>query len=263
MQSFAANVAVIAGFAIVGGWLAMKTTQVLAGRTLPLVTMMAVCGMLALWAFHVVFGAIAILLSLGLAWGLFALAAIDWLEFRLPDLLTLPLVAVGLIASAFLPDADILNDTTLPVARFLAGAIPFHAGSGTVQALSQVTAHSIAAAAAYLMLSLSAWSYRLVRGRDGMGLGDAKLAAVAGAWLGLEPLPSVLLLASVAGIVWVLVAGLFGGRESLSQRIPFGVPLSLAIWTVWLYGASISAAWIIPVALAALLAWHHPPETGH
>jgi leader peptidase (prepilin peptidase)/N-methyltransferase len=222
----------------------------------------SVSGVLALWTFHVVFVAAAIVLSLCLAWGLFALAAVDWLEFRLPDLLTLPLIAAGLIASAFLPGSDVLDDVTLPPIRFLAAAIPFHAGSAMVQALSLVTAHAIAAAAAYLCLSLIAWSYRLLRGREGMGLGDAKLAAAAGAWLGLEPLPSVLLLASIAGIAWILASTLFRGREALSQRIPFGVPLSLAIWIVWLYGPSPGVAWLIPVAAVVLLARLHPPGTG-
>ncbi|MGD0189612.1 MAG: A24 family peptidase [Rhizomicrobium sp.] len=261
MQSFIANVVIIVGFAAAGGWLATKTTEVLAGRTLPLAAMVAVSGVLAFWVFHVVFGAVAILLSLCLAWALLALAVIDWLEFRLPELLTLPLIAAGLIGSAFLPGRDILDDVTLPPILFLAAESPFHVGSAAVQALMQVTAHSIAAAAAYLTLSLIAWSYHLLRGREGMGTGDPTLAAAAGAWLGLETLPSVLFLASVTGFVWALVAGLFGGREPLSQRIPFGVPLSLAIWTVWLYGESLSVNWVIPVALVALLAWLHPQET--
>jgi leader peptidase (prepilin peptidase)/N-methyltransferase len=94
----------------------------------------------------------------------------------------------------------------------------------------------VAAAIGYTVLWLIAWSYRRLRGQEGLGMGDAKLAAAAGAWLGLAPLPSVLLLASVAGILWIAIASSLSGRAELSKRIPFGVPLAAAVWIVWLYG---------------------------
>jgi prepilin signal peptidase PulO-like enzyme (type II secretory pathway) len=133
------------------------------------------------------------------------LAIVDWLDFRLPDLLTLPLVAAGLVAAVLLPS-------------------------------EHITEHAAAAALGYGLLWIIAWSYQRLRGREGLGLGDAKLAAVAGAWLGFEPLPSVLLLASVTGILWIAITAIMRGPAELSKRIPFGVPLSLAIWIVWLYG---------------------------
>ena len=42
--------------------------------------------------------------------------------------------------------------------------------------------------------------YRALRGRDGLGLGDVKLAAVAGAWLGLPVLFAAIELAALAAI---------------------------------------------------------------
>jgi leader peptidase (prepilin peptidase)/N-methyltransferase len=236
MQLFVGYAAVAIGFAIAGGWLIVKTTESFAGRTLPMIPATVASGVFALWAIHVVFGAVAIVLSLCLAWGLLALAAVDWLAFRLPDRLTLPLAAAGLIASALLPAAGLLDDVILAPLRSATQVLPFHVGSAGVEMLSRVSVHAFAATAAYLAMALIAWLYLRVRGREGMGFGDAKLAAAAGAWLGLEPLPSVLLLASIAGIIWILVAALIRGRAALSQRIPFGLPLSLAIWIVWLYG---------------------------
>jgi len=197
--------AVVAVFTLAGGWLAGRTTQVLAQRAISHPATMAACALLAAWTIHVVFGTTALLLSLCLAWGLLVLAIVDWLQFRLPDVLTLPLVAGGLASAALLPSENVLD-------------------------------HAIAAAIGFAMLWIVAWGYRRLRGQEGLGLGDAKLGAAAGAWLGLEPLPSVLLLASLAGIVWIVLSASIRGRTALSQRIPFGVPLAFAIWIVWLYG---------------------------
>jgi leader peptidase (prepilin peptidase)/N-methyltransferase len=197
--------AAAAVFTLGGGWLAARTAVVLAGRSPPLPLVMAACGLLAAWAFHVVFGATAFLLSLCLAWALLELAIVDWMDFRLPDLLTLPLVAGGLAAAAVLPAEHVWD-------------------------------HAAAAATGYTVLWIIAWSYRRLRGQEGLGMGDAKLAAAAGAWLGLEPLPSVLLLASGIGILWIAVATILRGRAELTKRIPFGLPLTAAVWIVWLYG---------------------------
>ncbi|MBV9509071.1 MAG: prepilin peptidase, partial [Caulobacteraceae bacterium] len=81
-----------------------------------------------------------------------------------------------------------------------------------------------------------AWIYRLRRGIDGLGAGDAKLLAAAGAWLGWRPLPSVLLLACAATFIWMGFQVLAHGRRALDQRIAFGAPLCLAVWIVWLHG---------------------------
>jgi leader peptidase (prepilin peptidase)/N-methyltransferase len=177
----------------------------MAQRRLPLPAAMAACAVLAAWTFHVVFGATAFLLSLCLGWGLLVLAIVDWVDFRLPDLLTFPLIGCGILAATLLPAEHLWE-------------------------------HAAAAVIAYTLLWIIAWAYRRLRGREGLGMGDAKLAAAAGAWLGVGPLPSVLLLASLAGIAWVAIAAIFRGRATLSERIPFGVPLSIAVWIVWLYG---------------------------
>jgi leader peptidase (prepilin peptidase)/N-methyltransferase len=197
--------ATVAAFTLVGGWLASRAIGALAQRAPSLPPTIAACGILGMWTFHVVFGSTAFLLSLCLAWGLLVLAIVDWFDFRLPDLLTLPLIGGGLIAATLLPAESLLE----------------HVG---------------AAAAGYGSLWVIAWMYRRVRGQEGLGLGDAKLAAAAGAWLGFGPLPSVLLLGSVVGILWVVIAAVVHGRAEFSKRIPFGVPLSFAIWIVWLYG---------------------------
>lgn len=69
--------------------------------------------------------------------------------------------------------------------------------------------------------------YRL-RGHDGLGLGDVKLAAAAGCLVGAAGFAVALLAASVAGLVYALLRGV--GR---TDRIAFGVLLAPAIGLVW------------------------------
>ena len=139
------------------------------------------------------------LLAFGLAWA----AMVDIDRFILPDVLTLGLVLAGL-------------------ARALSDGVP--------AALPNV----IGAAAGYLALAFLAAGYQRVRGRSGLGMGDAKLLAAAGAWLGWVALPFVLLVASVSCLV--LVAGRAAVRRQPlpSGPIPLGPFLAGAIWILWL-----------------------------
>lgn len=140
-----------------------------------------------------------------LGWQLLLIAIIDGENFWLPDLLTWPLAATGLIAAALM---------------------------GWDVALS----HLIGAVVGFGGLWLVAWAYKAVRKRDGLGGGDPFLFAGAGAWVGWMGLPSVLLWASAAGLS--LVFGLLVVRRSVdaTDKLPFGVFLAIGIWLTWLYG---------------------------
>ena len=85
-------------------------------------------------------------------------------------------------------------------------------------------------------MALIASVYRRVRGREGLGLGDAKLLAAAGAWLGWQALPSVVLIAAACGLALALATALGGGKLGWTSRIAFGPHLALAFWLVWLFG---------------------------
>jgi leader peptidase (prepilin peptidase) / N-methyltransferase len=77
--------------------------------------------------------------------------------------------------------------------------------------------------------------YRWWRGRDGLGLGDVKLAGVAGAWLGLITVFAVVELATLAALGAYFVAGAFHRRPlKATAMMPFGVFLAPAIWLGWL-----------------------------
>ena len=92
-----------------------------------------------------------------------------------------------------------------------------------------LTDHAAAAACGYLGFRLLDLIYLAIRRRHGLGQGDAKLLAAAGAWTGLAALPSIILAAAAAGIVIALLAGRAGGRWA-DRRIPFGPALALAIF---------------------------------
>ncbi len=136
-----------------------------------------------------------------LGWTLLALGWIDAACLRLPDALTLPLILAGLAEAAWLEPQGV-ND------------------------------RAMAAAAGYLFFRVLAWGYRRLRGREGLGQGDAKLLAAAGAWVGLAALPLVLLASSLAGLAWALRRGVPDGNV----RVPFGPFLAAGIWAVWLAG---------------------------
>ncbi len=70
------------------------------------------------------------------------------------------------------------------------------------------------------------WLYRRIRGREGLGLGDVKLMAVAGLWLGLPLVPAFLVLGGLAGVVLALIwRGTGRGRV-----FPFGPALALSCY---------------------------------
>jgi leader peptidase (prepilin peptidase) / N-methyltransferase len=138
-----------------------------------------------------------------LGWWLLALGWIDLRRWLLPDALTLPLVLAGLAASlAFDPET--------------------------------LTARALGAAAGYTALSAIAWVYRRLRGREGLGGGDAKLFAAAGAWVGVGALPQVILIAAVAALFAALVLRLRGVRLGAASALPFGPLLAIATWLLWL-----------------------------
>jgi leader peptidase (prepilin peptidase)/N-methyltransferase len=158
--------------------------------------------------------------SLVLGWTLLALALADLAAMRLPDPLTLGLTAAGLVVTGLS-----LGSTD---------AAPAFAPD-------TLASHVVGAAAGYLAFAALAWGFRKARGREGLGLGDAKLAAAAGAWLGWRPLPLVVLAACGLGFAWVGVRLAARGPETLRRPLAFGVPLALAIWGCWLARADLWA----------------------
>jgi leader peptidase (prepilin peptidase)/N-methyltransferase len=136
-----------------------------------------------------------------------AIAVIDYRSFRIPD----ELIAIGLVlalahAIAQAPDAWV-------------SAITDAGLRGAVLALIFWTLRS---------------GYAMIRGRDGIGLGDVKLAAVAGSWLDWLSIPIAIQIAVFAALTIYLLRYLVSGRSlSMTHRLPFGTFLAPAIWITW------------------------------
>jgi leader peptidase (prepilin peptidase)/N-methyltransferase len=86
-------------------------------------------------------------------------------------------------------------------------------------------------------------AYRGLRGREGIGLGDVKLAVVAGAWLSWLTIPIAVELAALAGLATYLVRRYWLGRAlQMHSRLPFGLFFAPAIWLGWLLETTIDLA---------------------
>jgi leader peptidase (prepilin peptidase)/N-methyltransferase len=152
------------------------------------------------------------LMSCLLGWTMLAIAVVDARRFIIPDVLSLPAIPAGLLASGRL-----LEPSAAEIVRI---------------------DHVIGMLAGGLGLWLVRAVYFRVRQREGLGLGDVKLAAVAGAWIGWQSLSDVILLAAALALSLVIALGLVRGKElSAAARVPFGCFLAPSIWLVWALGA--------------------------
>ena len=138
----------------------------------------------------------------GFAAALVALAAIDTDTRLLPDAITQPLAWAGLLAASLGLSGTHLNDAIW------------------------------GAAAGYLFLWSVYWLFKGATGQDGMGQGDFKLLAALGAWLGWPTLLSLVLIASLTGIVGAVWLRM---RDQLPEngQLAFGPYLALAgLWVM-------------------------------
>lgn len=129
-----------------------------------------------------------------LGWVLVALAVMDLRAFVLADVVTLPLIALGF-------------------------GLAWATGRPLIEP-------ALGAAAGAALLAGPMLAYRVWRGRDGLGLGDVKLMAAAGAWAGASALPGILLIAAIA----TAVAALALHRGRADAAVPFGPGLALGFW---------------------------------
>jgi leader peptidase (prepilin peptidase)/N-methyltransferase len=141
------------------------------------------------------------------------LAAIDFATMLLPDVLTIPLAVAGVVVNAWA--------VVVPLRDAVIGA--------TIGIVA--------------LWSLS-WTVRIIRGQDGMGFGDVKLACALGAWLGYRTLPHVVAAA-------LILAGLYACALLLARKvgddrfIPFGPFLAA--------GAALTALAGTPLYTVAML----------
>jgi len=162
-------------------------------------------------AMHFGFGVQAVA-ALVLTWSLISLSLIDYDTQLLPDVMTLPLLWLGLILS--------LWGVFVEPATSIIGAV-----SG------------------YLVLWLMFQLFKLATGKEGMGFGDFKLLAVLGAWLGWQLLPAIILLSSLAGAV-IGISLIVFKKHNKDKPIPYGPYLAIAGWLALMWGEQINTAYL-------------------
>jgi len=155
------------------------------------------------------------LLGAGLALVMLAIAAIDAQHFIIPDELNAAALLLALL-DAVVQDPQIA--LTAIVSALLRGGV---------------------LALCFLALRIG---YRRLRRREGIGLGDVKLAAVAGAWLDWLILPTVIEIAAIAALALYAARRLVLGRPfDTNSRMPFGLFFAPAVWLGWFLQATVGA----------------------
>src|ERR1700722_15746709 len=156
---------------------------------------------------HGAFGAALAVLML-------AIAVSDIRHFIVPDALSATAFVLGLIAAALFDDGPLAEAILICLLRAAAAALPLLA----------------------LMLLYEWW-----RGRPGLGLGDVKLAAVAGAWLDWFTIVGVIEVAALAALTAYAVWRYVLHRPIVATTpLPFGLFLAPAIWAGWLAEAALA-----------------------
>lgn len=145
-----------------------------------------------------------VLYTCAFGWLLLALAAIDLRTYLLPDALNAAVLAFGTLMVALTRPSEWMMHT--------AGAV---IGFGLLWSVEVL--------------------YRRLRGRDGLGRGDAKLLGAIGVWVGATGIPPVLLIASLCGIAAALAISVRRSAPLSGQSaIAFGPWIALGGFAVWL-----------------------------
>jgi leader peptidase (prepilin peptidase) / N-methyltransferase len=140
-----------------------------------------------------------------------AVAVADARAFIIPDKLTIAAFGLALANAANAGTASMPENIAVAALRGLVLALAFFA-------LREI--------------------YLRLRRRHGIGLGDVKLAAVAGAWLDWTLVPIAIEIAALAALTFYLANQLVRRRSlSATAKLPFGLFFAPAIWFCWLLNA--------------------------
>jgi leader peptidase (prepilin peptidase) / N-methyltransferase len=164
------------------------------------------------------------LAALLFTWALIALTVIDLDHTLLPDVITMPLLWLGLLLSLL-----------------------WHGGL-TAPAPTDPASAILGASCGYLVLWTVYWGFKFATGKDGMGYGDFKLLGALGAWMGWQMLPLILLLSALAGAVVGIALIVLRGRDR-NVPIPFGPYLAAAGWIALLWGPQIMGGYLTMTGL--------------
>lgn len=173
---------------------------------------------------------IAVCLVLAVLAALFAAACLNVSVAILTLFLTFGVVAITISDVRHLIIPDMLSLPAIPAGIF---TFWFASGGGGSQAVMMSFLGVLLGGASLYVIKAG---YERVRHVEGLGLGDVKLFAAGGAWLGPGNLAVTLLLASLAALIAVVIAMAITGRSGITRMtpLPFGAFLAPAIWLVWM-----------------------------
>ena len=154
-----------------------------------------ICALSFVWFFYLFGLSLTTLLFFILSIFFIIIFFIDLKHFIIPNELTFPLMAIGLLKS-FDPN---LNQYLFP--NFLNSLIGGVAG--------------------YIIIWMIIFIYKRLRNKEGMGLGDAKLLSAIGFWFGWISIPFILFFSSFIALV-LAIPSLINKSKNLSSQIPFG-----------------------------------------
>jgi leader peptidase (prepilin peptidase)/N-methyltransferase len=189
---------------------------------------------------------IALVGSLILGFLLIGLMVMDWQTQRLPDAFTLTGIGIGFllvcVQAFFLApgEGDIVLNTTHQLRMSSPGSFASQGNVFLTGPEALILGRIAAIAGAALILLVVRWSYKALRKRDGMGLGDVKLLAMIAAFLGFGET----LLALFAGVILASVYGLAlvaRRRASGASKLPLGSFLAAGGLLSALFGPQILA----------------------
>ncbi len=139
-----------------------------------------------------------------------AIAAEDFRRFRAPDALNLFAAVAGLVA-----------------------IVGIRSQSGSAEVVAALGSAIVGAVLCGGALFLVREAFFRLRGVDGLGMGDVKLAAAGGIWLGWELFATAVMLAAIGALAFVAARSIVEGPWPRTRRIPFALYLAPAIWACW------------------------------
>jgi leader peptidase (prepilin peptidase)/N-methyltransferase len=168
------------------------------------------------------FGFSLLMLKFCIFFALLISLAVTDLETRLlPDRLTIGGLAIGLMLSFFISLPNELLDVI---------AHPF--GVELHDRLGSVARAVVAALIPAAFLWCARWLFEQFRGTEGLGLGDVKMIAMVGAFVGLPGALVSLTMASLIGSIVGIGLVLCKGKGHSTDSLPFGSFLSAAVLLV-------------------------------
>jgi prepilin signal peptidase PulO-like enzyme (type II secretory pathway) len=134
-------------------------------------------------------------------WIVLILIAIDFCTLYLPDILTLPMIWLGLIKEFF------VSTQFIGMNRAVTGAV-----------------------LSYVFLRVISEIYYLVAKKEPLGRGDIKFFAMIGAWLGIEATFFTIMLSSILICIWFAFQLIFFKSKSHKKYFAYGPWIGLGVY---------------------------------